>query len=252
MMGAQTDERHGRSVPHALTTSIALRAEGLSKTYANGFHALRDVNFAFAEGVRLACLGPSGCGKTTLLRLLAGLEMPSKGQVTIFGKAPQQSHGQIGFVFQNPELLPWKKVLDNILLPLKHKKAGKAAALAALEQVGLAHCAQNYPFELSRGMQMRVSLARAIITQPKLLLLDEPFASLDEMIKAQLQKLLLDLNETHGMTMVMITHAVWDAALFATDAILMRPREVVEILPLSGNTGEDARKLWDTLLQVNA
>jgi len=250
MMGAQTDERHGRSVPHALTTSIALRAEGLSKAYANGFHALRDVNFAFAEGVRLACLGPSGCGKTTLLRLLAGLEMPSKGQVTIFGKAPQQSHGKL-FVFQIPNFYRGKGV-GQYPLPLKHKKAGKAAALAALEQVGLAHCAQNYPFELSRGMQMRVSLARAIITQPKLLLLDEPFASLDEMIKAQLQKLLLDLNETHGMTMVMITHAVWDAALFATDAILMRPREVVEILPLSGNTGEDARKLWDTLLQVNA
>jgi len=90
-------------------------------------------------------------------------------------------------------------------------------------------------------MQMRVSLARAIITQPRLLLLDEPFASLDEMIKAQLQKLLLDLNKTYGMTMVMITHAVWDAALFATDAIIMRPKEVVEILPLSGETGEDAK-----------
>lgn len=229
-----------------------MRAEGLSKTYANGFEALRDVHFVFEKGVRLACLGPSGCGKTTLLRLLAGLEAPSKGRVEIFGQVPHQSHGQIGFVFQNPELLPWQTVLGNVLLPLGNKKAGKAMALAALEEVGLGDCAQNYPFELSRGMQMRVSLARAIITQPKLLLLDEPFASLDEMIKAQLQKLLVDLNKTYGITMVMITHAAWDAALFATDAILMRPKEVAHILPLSGKTGEDAKKLWDALLQANA
>jgi len=99
-MVAQTDKRYGQPVPDALTASVALRAEGLHKTYANGFHALRNVNFAFAEGVRLACLGPSGCGKTTLLRLLAGLEMPSKGQVTIFGKAPQQAHGKLVLSFK--------------------------------------------------------------------------------------------------------------------------------------------------------
>jgi NitT/TauT family transport system ATP-binding protein len=199
-------------------SALALNAAGLK--YDNGFTALSDITAQFDSGSFTALVGPSGCGKSSLLRLLAGLEQPFIGSVT--GLA--QSH--IGFVFQEPTLLAWRSVADNITLPLKiegHSADEIAARLdEALALVGLTAFADALPRQLSGGMKMRVSLARALAKRPPVLLMDEPFAALDELTRFRLDDDLRAIWQQQRCTIIFVTHSVTEAAYLAERALIMQ------------------------------
>jgi len=199
---------------------------GVSKVFENGTVALEDISAGIAAGEFLALLGPSGCGKSTLLRLLAGLETPTEGAIAWAQGRPKP--GEIGFVFQDATLLPWASALDNVMLPLKllGRARGKARedAAAALAQVGLAEFLAAKPAALSGGMKMRVSIARALVAKPKILLMDEPFAALDEFTRQSLQEDLRNLWRRSGLTVVFVTHSTYEAAFLASRVLVMSPR----------------------------
>jgi len=183
---------------------------------------LTDVSFALAPHECAALLGPSGCGKTTLLRLLMGLEQASAGSLRI---APALA-GHISYVFQEPRLIPWRTSFENVRLPLELRSGHGIAdqdILDLLAQLGLDTCARLFPRELSGGMQMRVALARALITRPKILLLDEPFAALDERTRFRLQDLLLDLKERYRLQYLFVTHSIAEA-VYLGDRVLLLDR----------------------------
>jgi NitT/TauT family transport system ATP-binding protein len=199
---------------------------GVSKRFPNGTLALEDISTRVAAGDFVALLGPSGCGKSTLLRLMAGLEAPSAGRMDWRDGPP--GPGEIGFVFQDATLMPWASAAENVFLPLrlrgKTRGAAKADVLAALTQVGLADFAAAKPAALSGGMKMRVSIARALVSQPKLLLMDEPFAALDEFTRHKLQEDLRDVWRRSGKTIVFVTHSIYEAAYLATRILVMSSR----------------------------
>ncbi|MDB5485174.1 MAG: putative transporter, ATP-binding protein [Tardiphaga sp.] len=204
-----------------MTTSAAIQLQGVVKRYDGGVTALGPLDLAIARGAFVALLGPSGCGKSTALRLIAGLAQPSEGIVEMTAR-------RIGFVFQEPTLMPWASIRDNVRLPLKLKHAPRAASdarvSAALAQVGLADFAQAYPRELSGGMRMRASLARALVTDPDILLLDEPFAALDEITRFKLNDDLLALWRTLNKTIVFVTHSVFESVYLAQRVVVLTPR----------------------------
>jgi NitT/TauT family transport system ATP-binding protein len=173
-------------------------------------------------GEFLAVLGPSGCGKSTLLRMIAGLDRPNSGRIVM---APAGDPFQTAFVFQDAHLLPWRNVLDNAALPLElmgvSKEERHIRARAALDQVDLQDAIDKVPAQLSGGMRMRVSLARALVTEPRLLLLDEPFAALDEITRFHLDVQLRELWQRGAMTVVFVTHSVSEAAFLANRAVVM-------------------------------
>jgi NitT/TauT family transport system ATP-binding protein len=189
--------------------------------------ALRDVSLEIGTGDFLALLGPSGCGKTTLLRMIAGLEQPDEGRL-VWDADQVPTQGQIGFVFQDATLLPWATATDNVFLPLRLRGMARDQAMplvkAALDRVGLHGFADAHPRQLSGGMRMRVSIARALVTRPQLLLMDEPFAALDEFTRHRLQEDLLALWQGLGCTIVFVTHSVYEAAFLARRIVLMTPR----------------------------
>jgi NitT/TauT family transport system ATP-binding protein len=205
---------------------VALR--GVGKTFANGVTALDRLDLAVRAGEFLTLLGPSGCGKSTALRIIGGLSEPSRGAVEWPSAAvPEAGRHDIGFVFQEPTLMPWATVAGNVRLPLDLQHADDAAGprvAAALERVGLAGFAQAYPRELSGGMKMRVSIARALVTEPKLLLMDEPFAALDEITRFKLNDDLLSLWQTLGKTVVFVTHSVFESVYLSNRIVVMTPR----------------------------
>ncbi|MGE4064305.1 MAG: ABC transporter ATP-binding protein [Rhodospirillaceae bacterium] len=209
-------------------TETAFRLNGLTKTYPNGTAALAPTSFEIARGSFVSFVGPSGCGKSTLLRLLAGLLQPSAGEVARIGIA------ETGFVFQDPTLMPWASVAANVSLPLRLKGAGLAPIDEALTRVGLAGFAKAYPRELSGGMQMRASLARAIVTNPQALLMDEPFAALDEFTRFRLNDDLQTLWRQNGWTVVFVTHSIREAVFLSQRVIVMSPRpgRVIADLPV--------------------
>jgi NitT/TauT family transport system ATP-binding protein len=200
---------------------ITLKAIG--KRFANGTEALRDLSFSVAEGEFVSLLGPSGCGKSTALRLVAGLIEPDSGHIRFSQERPE-----IGFVFQEPTLMPWADALINTRLPLDLKGVARsdanARSIAALKRVGLAGFEQAFPRELSGGMKMRVSLARALAAQPKLLLLDEPFAALDEITRNALGDDLLRLWKEVGLTVLFVTHSVSESSYLSQRVLVMTPR----------------------------
>ena len=193
----------------------------VARRFANGTQALRDLSLAVAPGEFVSLLGPSGCGKSTALRIAAGLLAPDSGTIA-------RDTGDIGFVFQEPTLMPWADALGNARLPLdlKHMPRGEAngRAAAALKRVGLSGFESSYPRELSGGMKMRVSLARALTAQPKLLLLDEPFAALDEITRNALGDDLLRLWREDGLTVLFVTHSVSESAFLSQRVLVMSPR----------------------------
>ena len=197
--------------------------KGIGKRFGNGTEALRDLSFSVAEGEFVSLLGPSGCGKSTALRLVAGLLEPDAGHIRFSGDRPE-----IGFVFQEPTLMPWADTLTNTRLPLDLKRVsrgeGNARATATLERVALAGFEQAYPRELSGGMKMRVSLARALAARPKLLLLDEPFAALDEITRNALGDDLLRLWKEDGLTVLFVTHSVSESSYLSQRVLVMTPR----------------------------
>jgi NitT/TauT family transport system ATP-binding protein len=200
-----------------------LRVERAGRRFANGTVALEAVSLAIGAGDFVALLGPSGCGKSTLLRLIAGLDTPDTGRIVW-----DAARGDIGFVFQDATLLPWASALDNVRLPLRLRgrdgEAGRTAALAALARVGLAGFENAKPRELSGGMRMRVSIARSLVVQPRLLLMDEPFAALDEFTRHALQDDLRSLWESAGCSVVFVTHSIYEAAYLARRIVVMSPR----------------------------
>jgi NitT/TauT family transport system ATP-binding protein len=212
--------------PSAAPPVVALR--GVGKTFANGVVALDGFDLAVRPGEFLTLLGPSGCGKSTALRIVAGLSEPSSGAVEWSDSAAgTETRRQIGFVFQEPTLMPWATVAANVRLPLRllGTETGAPARIgAALERVGLAGFARAYPRELSGGMKMRASIARALVTEPKLLLMDEPFAALDEITRFRLNGDLLGLWQSLGKTVVFVTHSVFESVFLSSRIIVMSPR----------------------------
>ena len=206
---------------------------GVSKVFANGVRALADVSLDIEAGGFLSVLGPSGCGKSTLLRLVAGLTPASAGTVEWPAGKPD-----IGFVFQEPTLMPWATALANVALPLRLRGVGaserEARAAEALGHVGLAGFEHVYPRELSGGMKMRVSIARALVTAPRLLLMDEPFAALDEITRHRLNADLLALWEKSRFTVVFVTHSVFESVFLSQRIAVMaaRPGRIVSDLAI--------------------
>jgi NitT/TauT family transport system ATP-binding protein len=211
------------SASFAASPIVTLRNVG--KTFDSGVTALRVFDLSVRGGEFVSLLGPSGCGKSTALRVVAGLSAPSAGVV----EWPQSGQGaRLGFVFQEPTLMPWADVAGNVRLPLtlgraSGQEAHKAVA-QALARVGLADFAQSYPRELSGGMKMRVSLARALVTEPQLLLMDEPFAALDEITRFRLNNDLLKLWQELRRTVIFVTHSVFESVYLSQRIVVMTPR----------------------------
>jgi NitT/TauT family transport system ATP-binding protein len=206
---------------------VALR--GVEKRYANGTHALAPVDLTVRRGEFLTLLGPSGCGKSTLLHLIAGLSAPTRGTLAWWG-GPLAATGsrKLAFVFQSPTLMPWARVDANVRLPLDlaHVERGHAdrAAADALGLVGLEGFARHFPRELSGGMQMRVSIARALVTSPDLLLMDEPFGALDEFTRQRLDGELSALWSVRNLTVVYVTHSIAEAVFLSARVAVMAAR----------------------------
>ncbi len=200
---------------------VSLRNVG--KTFASGTVALQGLDLDVRGGEFVSLLGPSGCGKSTALRMIAGLSAPSAGTIEWPAGA-----GKIGFVFQEPTLMPWADVAANVQLPLKLGGADEARAHDAVRQaiarVGLADFAQSYPRELSGGMKMRTSIARALVTEPQLLLMDEPFAALDEIARFKLNNDLLTLWQELRRTVIFVTHSVFESVYLSQRIVVMTPR----------------------------
>jgi NitT/TauT family transport system ATP-binding protein len=209
--------------------SRAVHLRGAVKTYDNGVTALGPLDLDVARGEFVSLLGPSGCGKSTALRLIAGLSAPSSGTVNVSRHVNEvDGRHPIGFVFQEPTLMPWANVRDNVRLPLKLARAPAADADGrvgkALAQVGLSEFAEAFPRELSGGMRMRVSLARALVTDPDILLMDEPFAALDEITRFRLNNDLLALWRKLHKTVIFVTHSVFESVYLSQRVVVMTAR----------------------------
>ena len=204
---------------------------GVGKSFSNGVVALKDVDLTIREGDFVSLLGPSGCGKSTALRIIAGLSSPSAGTL---GWLKTLGNDGVGFVFQEPTLLPWATVFDNVWLPLRlrgvSREAARPAVMELLERVHLAGFEAAVPRELSGGMKMRVSIARGLVTKPRLLLMDEPFAALDEITRFRLNNDLLELWQDERFTVVFVTHSVFESVFLSNRIVVMaaRPGRVFE------------------------
>lgn len=211
----------------------------VDKRFANGVEAVRDFSVAIAAGQFVALLGASGCGKSTVLRLIAGLEAPSSGRVRIDSVSAGERIHVMSYVFQEPTLMPWASALDNVALPLRirgtARRQARQAAERALAAVGLADRADAFPAELSGGMKMRTSIARALVTHPGVLLLDEPFAALDEITRHRMNDELLALWREQGPTAVFVTHSVFEAVYLSQRVLVMggQPGRLIADLPIA-------------------
>jgi NitT/TauT family transport system ATP-binding protein len=219
-----------------------LEIKGLGKTYGIGekaTHAIGDVSFAVADGEFVCVVGPSGCGKTTLLKCIAGLLPPSQGDVVLRGKLVTSPPEEMALVFQeySRSLFPWMSVRENVTLPLRHKASLKRAERArlvedALDEMGLVKFMDHYPWQLSGGMQQRVAIARALAYQPSILLMDEPFASVDAQTRDDLEDLVLKVRDDYGVTILFVTHDI-DESVYLADRIVVlthAPTHVKEIV----------------------
>ncbi|NKB68055.1 MAG: ATP-binding cassette domain-containing protein [Candidatus Latescibacteria bacterium] len=206
-------------------------AQNIGKQFASGIEALTAVDLQVPEGDFVSLVGPSGCGKSTLLRLIAGLSEPSSGILTVDGLQPTAARRQrqdLAYVFQDATLLPWRTVEQNVALPLELRHSPRAQrnerVQEILHMVGLEAFARAYPNQLSGGMRMRASIARALVTRPGLLLLDEPFGALDELSRQRLNEELLKLWEAHRWTGIFVTHNVFEAVFLSRRVLVMSPR----------------------------
>ena len=248
----------------------AIAVLSAEKIYSNGTRALLPVNLTINEGEFVTLLGPSGCGKSTLLKMVAGLTEPSDGKLMLWRRdSREKTQVPLSFVFQEATLMPWSNVQNNVRLPLDLAGVPRAEANTrvseALELVGLGKFAHVLPRELSGGMQMRVSIARGLVTRPKLLLMDEPFGALDEITRNKLDSDLLRLWREQGLTVVFVTHSIHEAVFLSQRVIMMaaRPGRVVEDIAITEPfpRNEDfrvspafsryAKQLQDSLLQAS-
>src|SRR5882724_2637121 len=237
------------SAPADVATSAAsarplLRLVGISKTFSNGVTALAGIDLTIRPGEFVSLLGPSGCGKSTLLKLIADLSAPSSGTIDW----PQSAYDALGaaepalgFVFQEPTLLPWRTVADNVYLPLMLTGVSKRDAQDRIDEVlalvGLTAFADAHPRQLSGGMKMRVSIARALVTKPKILLMDEPFAALDEITRIKLNDDLLELFSRQGLTVIFVTHSVYESVYLSSRIVVMssRPGRISADIPIEAH-----------------
>ena len=227
----------------AVTGKRVLEIKSLGKTYGSGAkatHAVGDVSFGVEEREFVCVVGPSGCGKTTLLKCVGGLLPPSRGEVVLRGKRVTSPPEEMALVFQeySRSLMPWASVRNNVLLPLRHKRIGrrerKKLVEESLEAVGLTRFIDHYPWQLSGGMQQRVAIARALAYQPSILLMDEPFASVDAQTRGDLEDLVLRVREQFGITILFVTHDI-DESVYLSDRVVVlahAPTEVKEIIPV--------------------
>jgi len=236
-MSSKREGRNGETPP-----IVSLRSVG--KAFSNGTQALSRLNLDVYDGEFVTLLGPSGCGKSTVLRMIAGLLDPSDGTVAWAGQRPE-----IGFVFQESTLMPWANVFNNVWLPLRLRGLSAVEAAPkiadALSLVGLSSFAQAYPRELSGGMKMRASIARALVLKPKLLLMDEPFAALDEITRFKLNNDLLKIKRDLDNTVVFVTHSVYESVYLSTRIAVMaaRPGRVIDDIAIQAplSRSEDFR-----------
>ncbi len=200
---------------------------GLNKTYGSNPPVLQQIDLTIAKGEFVSLIGPSGCGKSTLLKLISGLTSATSGSILVDGMTPVNARETISYIFQDATLLPWRTVTGNVGLGLELERVGrelrKQKVDTLLEMVGLTHVARAYPRQLSGGMKMRVSVARALATRPRLLLMDEPFGALDEMTRDRLNEELLRLRAEQNWTAVFVTHSVAEAVFLSTRVIVLAP-----------------------------
>ena len=218
-----------------------LEIKGLAKTYGTGAtatHAVGDVSFSIEEGEFVCVVGPSGCGKTTLLKCIAGLLPPSAGEILLRGNPVTEPPERMALVFQeySRSLMPWMSVRNNVLLPLRHKRLPRreqdSLVEDALGAVGLIRFMDRYPWQLSGGMQQRVAIARALAYQPSILLMDEPFASVDAQTRGDLEDLVLEVRDEFGITILFVTHDI-DESVYLSDRVVVlthSPTEVKEVI----------------------
>ena len=251
----------------------AVDIQAVQKTYPGGTQALLPLSLTVREGEFVTLLGPSGCGKSTLLKMVAGLLPPSAGRVLLWGLPPDTAglaQRRLGFVFQDATLMPWASVRANVRLPLDlagvPRGDGDARVRRALAGVGLARFEDALPRELSGGMQMRVSIARGLVTEPALLLMDEPFGALDEITRNRLDSDLLELWRSKQLTVMFVTHSIYEAVYLSTRVVVMaaRPGRIVDEVSIDEPypRGPDfrvstafshyARRLQDSLLRASA
>ena len=256
--------------PNQAFATPAVEALSVCKTYSNGTQALAPTDFRLMPGEFVSLIGPSGCGKSTLLKLVAGLLEPSDGRLQWWRGASLAASGQrLSFVFQEATLMPWATVEANVRLPLDLHKVPRDEAeervAQALARVGLGRYARHRPRELSGGMQMRVSIARALVTEPDLLLMDEPFGALDEITRNRLDEDLRQLWAERGLSIMFVTHSVYEAAFLSSRVVTMaaRPGRIFRDLAIthpgprdaafraSAEFADSCRQLSDLLLQAS-
>ncbi|MER2134004.1 MAG: ABC transporter ATP-binding protein [Arthrobacter sp.] len=243
-MNGSTDSRSTTPQGGGAARAAAVHAASVSRIFGAGrspVQALRDVSLSVAEGEFVSLIGPSGCGKSTLMRLIADLDVPSSGTISVFGKSARQARldQDYGIAFQQAGLLPWRTVRGNIELPLQTHGAAPADRRARsdelLEMVGLSDFGEHYPDQLSGGMQQRVAIARSLAESPKLLLMDEPFGALDEMTRERMQNELVRICAETGCAVVFVTHSIPEAVFLSDRVVVMSPRpgEIREIVDIT-------------------
>jgi NitT/TauT family transport system ATP-binding protein len=231
----------GHGVGQALSGNVVIDIRALSLTFQTSdtpVQALSDINLEVRSGEFVSLIGPSGCGKTTLMRIVADLEQPTGGTVAVNGMTPQQARlkRSYGYVFQAPALYPWRNVLANVTLPHEiigvAKPEREATARRYLDLVGLSGFERKYPWQLSGGMQQRVSIARALSFDPDILLMDEPFGALDEITRDRMNEELLSIWRKTGKTVIFVTHSIDEAVLLSTRIVVMsaRPGRIIEVI----------------------
>ncbi|KQX87109.1 ABC transporter ATP-binding protein [Variovorax sp. Root473] len=267
-------EPHTLAPPADLAPPVpAVEILSAEKTYPNGTQALLPVDLSIGEGEFVTLLGPSGCGKSTLLKMVAGMLDPSDGRLLVWRKPVSQLHDstrKMSFVFQSPTLMPWASVQTNVRLPLDlagvPRKEADARVAESLALVGLEKFADALPRALSGGMQMRVSIARGLVTQPDLLLMDEPFGALDEITRHKLDADLLELWRKKKLTVIFVTHSIHEAVFLSSRVVMMaaRPGRVVEQFQIdepyprqadfmvTPGFARYAKQLQDSLLRASA
>ena len=229
-----------------MTAPVLVRLDRVSMAYGRGdaaIHAVEEVNLEIRTGEFVAVVGPSGCGKSSLLKLISGLHPPLSGDLTVEGKPVRGPIKSVGMVFQNSNLLPWRKVVDNVLLPMeivephrsrirRESRAYREKSVKLLESVGLGGFTEKFPWQLSGGMQQRASICRALIHEPEILMLDEPFGALDAFTREDLWCLLRDLQAARAATVMLVTHDLREAVFLADTVYVMsnRPGRLVKRL----------------------